>query len=206
MNQEENTDLELENENEEEESGLPDDSTQTNGDKIDPLDALKDDPDQLLKEAKKYRAISQRKKDTPKEEKPEKAPESGYLTKADFFKSNEKKAVRLATTISPDDSDEIKAIKKDIADNKDDIFSLYVSRNGKETPEDIVEDIFDAHFLYRKKNPIQESSDGGAELTKSPVVKGGSAPKVEKPADTTSNDPRFQRFKSPEEWYPKKDE
>lgn len=155
------------------------------------------DRSELLGEVKKIRAISQRKErksaqSTPPET-PAPAPSQEFLTKADFVKSNEKKAVRLATEADAD-----------ILENWDKVRSFYTPRRGKETPEDILEDIKDAHSLFRIRNPKVEPKDESAtELSASTVATpSGIAPAPKTP---TQQPPNFRPASTPKDWYkPKK--
>ena len=114
----------------------------------DPLDELQD-IEVVRAEAKKYRSIAQRlEKKPPAEAKPVVKPEdtSQFLTKADFFKSNERKAIREITADA-----EIKA-------NWNEIIPFYTPRRGKETPEDIKEDILDAIRMHNEYSSGKERS------------------------------------------------
>lgn len=154
----------------------------------DPLDDIQDPVARA--EAKKWRAIARR-KDEPKVEAPVvTAPTPEFLTKADFFKSNEKNAIREATA-----DPEVKA-------NWSDIVPFYTPRRGKETKEDILEDIKDAIILYKARNPEVVTDDSANQLTASPVVKsgGGVADKV---TPKPNNPPNFKLPTPPNQWYKK---
>ena len=161
----------------------------------DPLDAIQDEGARA--EAKKHRAIARRvEKDgkKPDEVKPVKVkpvvPPSEFLTKADFHKANERKAVREATADT-----EVKA-------NWNEIIPFYTPRRGKETPEDILEDIKDAVTLYRAHNPVVGKDDSADQLTTTPVVKTGGGV-----ADKGTKTPEPSNFKlpsQPKDWYTKK--
>lgn len=156
----------------------------------DPLDDIQDLVARDL--AKKHRAIARRteKKPEPIEMKspPPPAP-SEFLTKADFFKSNERKAIREITADA-----EIKA-------NWSEIIPFYTPRRGKETAEDIKEDIQDAITLYRARNPVAPEKDSSAtDLTATPVVKTGGGP-VDKTTPKPKDPPNFNLPKQPSEWY-----
>ncbi len=158
----------------------------------DPLDEISDESARA--EAKKWRAIARRqeKKEATPEKKPEAAKPvtSEFLTKADFYKSNERKAVREATADA-----EIKA-------NWDKISPFYVSRRGKETAEDIAEDIQDAITLFKARNVKTEKDDSASILTTTSVVKTGGAP-VGKTTTTTPTPPNFKLPSQPGSWYKK---
>lgn len=163
----------------------------------DPFDSIEDEG--VRAEAKKFRAIARRKEksvaqpkeETPKEEKPE-TPKSEFLTKEDFFKSNEKKAIKEATA-----DPEVKA-------NWAKIVPFFASRRGRETPEDILEDIKDAITLYKARNPETEQKvDPAAPLkeTTAPVGAGGGVKKKEASPQTP---PGYQPPSTPKTWYPPK--
>lgn len=137
----------------------------------DPLEALS--REELLDKAKGYRAAYNRVK-PPKEEPQAPAPrqETPYLTKEDFYKSNEKKALNLAGQTDDD-------ISEDIKSNWSNIVPFYTPRRGRETPEDILEDMKDAHAVWSRNNkPAKPADDPSAPLTASPKVRseGGATP------------------------------
>ena len=82
-----------------------------------------------------------------------------FLTKADFYKSNERKGILMATTLQENDSADIKEMKATISDKWSDISTFYTGRSGKDTPEDIAEDIYDAYVTWRRRNPSKEPSE-----------------------------------------------
>ncbi|MDO8521518.1 MAG: hypothetical protein Q7S52_05380 [bacterium] len=158
----------------------------------DPLDAIEDEIARA--EAKRGRALIRR---AEREKKPEPKPaevvqptESQFLTKADFHKSNERKAVREATA-----DPEVKA-------NWSEIIPFYTPRRGKDTPEDIREDINDAITLYNARNAKVAKDDSASVLTTTPVVKvGGGA--INKETPKTLNPPNFKLPVQPKNWYTK---
>ena len=156
----------------------------------DPLDAIQDETARA--EAKKWRSIAQRKEKEPIVEKVVPvAPSSEFLTKADFYKSNERKAIQQATADA-----EIKA-------NWAEIIPFYTSRHGKDTPEDILEDIKDAITVYKSRLPAKVEDDSADALSVTPAVKagGGGSTKQEPKA---KDPPNFKLPTQPENWYPKK--
>jgi len=175
-------DLELEPEN-----------TPTGEDKEpnDPLDDIKDETARA--QAKKDRAIARRKGNKPEGvvEKPE-PKSSDFLTKQDFEKANERKAI-LTAQADP----EVKAIWNEIV-------PFYTPRRGKATPEDISEDIKDAITLYKARNPDPKEKDtSAADLTTTPVVKvGGGA--TDKSTTKPKDPPNFSLPRQPKDWFPKK--
>ena len=156
------------------------------------------DREEVLGEVKKIRGISNRiVKKVPKQELPAKPLEpkqpdsSQFLTKADYERSNEKKAIREVTADAF------------VKDNWDGIRQFYTPRRGKDTPEDILEDIKDAVVVFKARNP-EKPDNGVAQLSQTAVTQGtgGSAPRQEqKPKDP----PNFKLPTQPSSWYPKKE-
>lgn len=165
----------------------------------DPLDDIQDPGARA--EAKKYRAIARRAVKKPVVAAPADAPapavdtpkpaESEFLTKADFYKSNERKA-RLLAEADP----EVKA-------NFDKILPYYTPRNGKETPEDILEDLKDAITVFKSRNPIVETDDSKRDLTVTAVVKTGGGGPVSQTAPKTAQPPNYKLPTQPSDWYKK---
>ena len=155
----------------------------------DPLDEISDEV--VRAEAKKWRAIARRteKKVEPKPAEPI-APQPEFLTKADFHKANERKAVREATA-----DPEVKA-------NWSEIIPFYSPRRGKDTPEDIREDINDAITLYNARHATVAKDDSAAVLATTTVVKvGGGA--ISKETPKVPNPPNFKLPTQPKDWYQK---
>lgn len=162
----------------------------------DPLDAIQDP--EVRAEAKKHRAIGRRvdKGESPIEEPKPKAdaPKQEFLTKADFHRTNERKAVREAVA-----NPEVKA-------NWDKIVPFYTPRRGKESPEDILEDIKDAITLYNARNPVVEKDDSARDLSVTPVAKSGGGEGGGKTPPKVVAPPNFKLPVPPKEWYQKKKE
>lgn len=164
----------------------------------DPLDEISDPIARA--DAKKWRAIARRKEKAPAPKVDAVLPkaaepvvsEGKFLTKADFYKSNERKAI-LAAQVDP----EIKA-------NWSEISALFSSRRGKETAEDISADISDAIILFKAHNPEKIQNDTVAQLTETSVVKtgGGLAPKT---TAKTPDLPNLHTPTQPKDWYKKKE-
>ena len=157
----------------------------------DPLDEISDEA--VRAEAKKHRAIARRlekKEETPKPEVKTEAPKPEFLTKVDFYKANEKKAIREATADA-----EVKA-------NWNEIIPFYTPRRGKETPEDIAEDIKDAVTLFKARHAEVQRDDSKNQLTTTTVVKTGGGV-VDKAKTSTPNPPNFKLPTQPKDWYKK---
>lgn len=179
---EEALDLELELEEASEE--------ETQGPGSDPLDDIKDPVARA--EAKKYRAIARRNtKEVPEAKVPAAPASSEFLTKADFYKTNERVAIKAATA-----DPEVKA-------NWAEIVPFYTPRRGKETTEDIAEDIQDAITLYKARNPEVVTDDSKNTLTETAVVKTGGGP-IDKVTAKTPDLPGFKLPIQADAWYPKK--
>lgn len=170
----------------------------------DPLDNIQD-PSILLAEAKKYRSIAQRNRaeKAPKLEakdevvRPEKT--GDYLKKSDFELANQKKAIRTATVVSEQDTEEAKTLKTDLLENWDKVRQFYTPRRGKDTPEDIFEDIKDAYAVFNTRRPAKkEEKPDIKELSETKTNPTGNAPTPKAPK---KDPPRFTVSKQPKEWY-----
>lgn len=152
------------------------------------------DRTELLAEVKKIRSISQRHKvQEPKPAAPSVEPATpGVLTKADFEKSNEKRAIRQAQA----DAD-VKAHWAEIA-------PLYVNRRGRDTAEDIHDDIKDAILLFkaRQGTPIVPN-DTAASLATTSVDHGTGTGAPAPKTPEVKNPPNFKPATGPKNWYPK---
>jgi hypothetical protein len=169
--------LDLENQDED---GTSDDDSDNSDDSEtkDPIDEI-DDVDELRKLAKKRRAIDARvakkaRTEAKKATKP-KVDESKFVTKDDFYKGNEKKATRALTQITADDSEEEVEFKKDLKANWKEVMGFYRDISGRETVDDIVEDVTDAYNAFRRRNPrkeVDESKKAASVLGASKGTKG----------------------------------
>ena len=165
----------------------------------DPLDKL--ERDALLAQAKKFRAISNRHKPEKKpEEKPieeKKVEKTDFLKKSDFELANQKKAIRMATVVSEQDTEEVKAFKTDLLENWDKARQFYTSRRGKDTAEDILEDIKDAYTVFNTRRPKTEVKPDISDLTSTKTSPTGNAP-ASKPQKNPLN---ITTAKKPNDWY-----
>lgn len=125
---------------------------------------------------------------------------SEFVTKKDLYKTNEKAAIKSATTISKDDSDEVKAIKADLDSHWDEIKGFYTGQSGKESPEDIVEDLMDAHAVWLRRNKGKkndgEDKDAKANLATDRGVRGGG-----KDSSYQARKRILPKYTKPSEWY-----
>lgn len=165
----------------------------------DPLDKLQGDA--LLAEAKKYRAIAKRHKPeakNPEVEKPIEKVETNFLKKSDFELANQKKAIRMATIVSEQDTEEAKTFKTDLLENWDKARQFYTPRRGKDTPEDILEDIKDAYAVFNTRREKKEVKPDVSDLTTTKTNPTGNAPSPKSPK---KEPPNFNLPKKPTEWY-----
>lgn len=164
----------------------------------DPLDKLQGDA--LLAEAKKFRSIAQRhKKPEVKEPKIEvEKVETDFLKKSDFELANQKKAIRMATTVSEQDTEEVKTLKTDLLENWDKARQFYTPRRGKDTPEDIFEDIKDAYAVFNTRRVKVEVKPDISDLITTKTNPTGNAPASKVPK---KEPPRFSIPQKPNEWY-----
>lgn len=165
-------------------------------DRQDPLDTLTD-VEEIRREAKKYRGIAARKE---KKEVPAQTADTPYLTRDEFYATNRKQAITLISQIS--DNDPLAETKRDLNDNWDDIVKYYVVRNGQETPENILEDIYDAHLVWKRRQP--GGADDSARILQGTVVTTPTGGRTETKTDTKS-DSRFSKGTPPAKWYAKKE-
>jgi len=149
--------------------------------------------DAEVAEKLKYKAIVDRNRDKDTEETQE---PSEFLSKKDFYKSNERKAINELTAVSESDPEDVKARKAYITENWDKISPLYTSRKGKDTPEDILEDLVDAVTLYVAKNPPKEDDGSGELSTTSGGGSGSTVPKTE-----SKDELNIPQSAQPKDWY-----
>lgn len=169
-------------------------------DKEDPLDNLSED--ELRAEAKKLRAIASRRERKEKSIVDTTKPNTPFITRDEFYATNRTKAIEILTTVN--ESDPLADIKKDLNENWSDIMTYYVARNGQETTEKILEDVYDAHLVWKRRQPA--SSDDSARLLQATVVAQptGGRTVVKKEAPDTGG-LNFNTGTAVDSWYPKKD-
>lgn len=127
--------------------------------------------------------------------------ESKFVTKDEVYKKNQKAAIKIATTVDKNDDSETAKIKKDLDDHWDDIKAFYTPRKGKDSAEDIVEDLYDAHAVWARKNS-GKGADGKSARADIGADRGtgGSSP-ARGAAPRKSILPKNV---APKDWYPKK--
>jgi hypothetical protein len=167
-------------------------------DKKDPLDVIAD-PEELRREAKKYRGIASRKGGTELVQKP--ISDSPYITREEVYENNRKAALDELSNIP--DNDPLAEIKREIDDNWSEVISYYSPRNGQKTTEDILEDIYDAHLVWKRRTGGRSSDDSARNLQKTVVTQptGSSTDNKKEPEKSTF----FKKGTPPSEWYKKKD-
>lgn len=180
--------LELETGKEGEHVAAPEDLIQG----VDPLDDIKDEGKRA--EAKKHRAIARRTGKVPEPVVPKvetptpEAPKQEFVTKQEFQKANEKKAITEAIA-----DPTVKANWAEIA-------PLYVPRHGRETSEDIAKDIKDAIILFNGRNTAEPVDDSKRDLTVTPAIIPGGGPIV-KNAPKLPALPNYHLPTQPKDWY-----
>lgn len=132
--------------------------------------------------------------------------ENAALTKADLYKMNEKRAIRLATTPTDTDSAEVKAIKADLNAHWGDVVAFFNKSTDRSDPENIIEALYDAHHVWRRRNPKPADNDdtdskARRALMREQGVRGSSS----KGSDVQKKSVLGTTSKGMDDWYPKKD-
>ena len=116
------------------------------------------------------------------------------LTKKEFQKANESKAIKVACE------------NPDIEENWDKIVKFYTPRHGKNDVDGIVEDINDALTLFQKKNGSKEDKEdkkSTADLATDKNLQPGDTSK--KKGSTPERKSVIPKKETAQDWYPKKD-
>ena len=149
----------------------------------------KEEHAKLLEERDNYKkgllSYKEKAKALPKE--PAKAED--VLTKKDFQKINEKKAIEAFLKDNPE-----------VNSKWSDFVPYYREFRGRDTVEDIVKDLDDAKTLYQKHFPVKENDgDTKANLASEKSITSGSS----EPTKPQKESNKFldQRGKSIQEWY-----
>lgn len=168
----------------------------------DPLDEIQD-AEALRAEAKKFRAISSRKEHkvvepvVPAKVELKETPTGDFLKKSDFELSNQKKAIRTVTIVQETDSEAQKKLKTDLLENWEVVRQFYTPRRGKDTPEDVQDDIMDAYVLFNSRRKPKEAKPDVAELTEHNALGGAGAAAPAKKGKELAIKPS----KTPKDWY-----
>lgn len=159
----------------------------------DPLDKLKDNPDELLKKAKGYRSGYQRlakeKADTKKPEQPEVKPQetSDYVKRSDLVK----RATREAREELP----------KEIVDVWDDLVAIPLGGFDPLDSKSIAKNVKERYKIYLERKPTEEKKADTTTITSSTVAQGTAKTA---PASDKKEPPNFKMPAGPKDWYPKK--
>jgi hypothetical protein len=174
----------------EEETEQVEEETEGETDSKDPYDSMSEV--ELRAEAKKLRAIGNRKK--PKESE-EKVPPAltDVVRRSDFERANEAKARRLLEAKGDE-------VSKEILAHWDDLAPIYgkVASRGKNSEEDIVEDLYDSHAVWLRRRPAPKADTKEAEAEVATISgTGGTSPE-----GTTPPKKRIiQSQRSMSDWY-----
>jgi hypothetical protein len=183
-------DVDLENN---EGTGQEDQGTTPEGDK--------DTKGKILVDRGEYFKLKQQAKTTEPQAEPKEAVKAtDPVTHEDLYKMNERMAVRIATTPQDNDPEDVAAIKAEINDNYEEVTKFYTAKSGKNTPEDIVEDLFDAHAAWKRRN-AGKGTDASKRAVSEALREGGvrgSSPSADTKAKTTKFDRPKEGLKN---WY-----
>ncbi len=119
--------------------------TPEDGGEDDKVILTKEEHQKILEERDNYKAglLSYKEKEKGKKEESKTNPD--ILTKKDFQKINEKKAVKTFVDENPE-----------LESKWADFVKFYRNINGKDSVEDIIKDLDDARTLFLKHNPVKE--------------------------------------------------
>lgn len=126
---------------------------------------------------------------------------SKFVTKDDQYKANQKTAIKIATTVGKDDDAETAKIKKDLDENWEEVKAFYTGRRGKDSPDDIVEDLFDAHAVWSRNKKTSKNS--GKEATADLATDKGTSGKSPQNAQAARSRV-IPKNTNPADWYKKK--
>ena len=155
----------------------------------DPLDLLGED--ELRAEAKKLRAINNRKpkvEPVVKKEEPVKPVESEFVTKADL--------ARLAV------SEAKVLVSEEVKEHWDDLINIPLSGYDNLDAKSIAANMTERLVIFNARNPKVEKKEDVSDLSTTKATGTGSGPsdKKDKPKDPPNYKPALQ----PDDWYPKK--
>lgn len=125
----------------------------------------------------------------------EKPKESEFLSKKEFYKANEKKAINKFVEENPE-----------VKNNWDNFVEHYPNKRGKQTVEDILADLDDAKTLYDKYNKKDEDSNSDKEakanLSKEKANPSGSGNPKKSDKSTKKGGRKIMPNKErPQDWY-----
>jgi hypothetical protein len=124
---------------------------------------------------------------TYKEKLKAKPKETDYLPKQDFYKANEKTAIDKFVKENPD-----------VENNWSEFVKHYSGKRGKDSVDDIIQDLDDAKTLFSKYNPPKGSEDNTA---KANLAKEPSLPSAAGGGEKPQKGGIIPRKSTPSEWY-----
>ncbi len=168
------------------------------------VEVSKSELEQLKEERENYKKgllskkqeLNELKSDSDNEEESKELPSSNAddldepVKKKDFYKSNEKKALQEA-------SDELEGFDE----NFDKVMQYYTPRRGKETADDVFEDLKDAHMLYKNRHEEPGSNENKSASSKLSAEKSKPKEGSDKAKAEKSKEDLFGDSSSPDEWY-----
>jgi len=149
----------------------------------DPIDEIYD-IDELRGEAKKFRAIANRKAEPKEVKAPEVEVKGEYITKADMAKI----AIREAKEQAPSEVQEL----------WDDLFNIPLAGYDPLDAKSIVSNMQDRLAIYKTRNPKGEEKPDTSVLTETKATPTGTAPAPKAEVKEPKN---FKLPKKPDEWY-----
>lgn len=147
----------------------------------------------LLSYKEKYKSLeSDKNNDQDSEDKPS---EDTPMTKKDFYKVNERKAINKFVEEHPE-----------VEENWDDFVKYYPGKRGKETEEDILKDLDDAKTLFDKyHSDSDEDDDKSKRASLSSETTTPKASKKKRKSKKKSGKDLFPEKTPPKEWYKKEE-
>lgn len=162
----------------------------------------KSEYEKLLEERDNYKkaTLSLKKKPQP-EEKPKAADDEVPITRGEFYKNNEKQAIKWATTVSEDDPEEIASVKQEIDANWDTIVP-YIHATDKSTPDAIYDAILDGHAAWKRRQKPKAEDDKKVKAELSQTHGLGAKTSLKNPLGERKK--VLKRAEGMETWYAKK--
>lgn len=165
-------------------------------------DSTENDDDEGEEDGKKFKTRKERAEFFKRKKQEEsKKGDGDVLKRSEFYKTNETKAIRLATTPSNDDDQHSVEMKQDIDANWKDIVPFFNRSTDRSDPEVIEQAIYDAHAAWRRRNPKPlEDKDTASRkrLMRDEGIKGSSA----KGASAEKKSILGKPSKGMSDWYP----
>ena len=153
----------------------------------DPLDSIQGE-EELRAEAKKFRAIANKRKDKPVETKPKAEVSTSFVTKSDLALIATREAKEM--------------VGEEISSVYEELMKIPLGGYDQLDPKSIVSNLKERFAIYNaRKSPEKEEVPN---LATTSVVRGSGVGKEPKP--DKKNPPNFFSPKGPDTWYPKKEE